>query len=370
MKKNKKIAIVFGTRPEVSKLAPLIFALREKKLQTILISTGQHDELFVETMQAFKLKANYNLEIMEHGQTLSQILTRAIMGLETVFPRENPDLTIVLGDASSTLAGALVSFYHKIPVAHVEAGMRSQRLYEPFPEEANRRLIASLTNFFFPATERARQNLVREGYQPQQIFMVGTTEVDALDWILQHTSSAELTEIIPELETRRKIIVITTHRRESWGKPLENVFTGVRALALRYQDYLFIHSAHPNPLVYKTARRIFQPLQNVMVLPHIPFVPFVHLLSQATLIMTDSGGIQVDAAALKKPVLILRNVTEWQEIIDAGFGLLVGTDKKRLNAAFTSFVQKRWPKKPLSKEVYPSGAASKIAEILLNQLNS
>lgn len=371
MKKIKKIAVVFGTRPEVTKLAPLIFALRAKKFQTILISTGQHDELFVETMQAFKLKANYNLKIMQHGQTLATILTRAVSGLDEIYSGINPDLTIVLGDASSTLAGAIVSFYHKIPVAHVEAGMRSSRFYEPFPEEANRQLIACLTNFFFPATEAAKQNLVREGYPHERIFMVGTTEIDAIQWILQNTSETSPTKIIPRLNLKRNLIVITTHRRESWGKPLENVFTEVRILALRYQDYQFVHSAHPNPVVYETARRIFKTLPNVLVLPHIPFVPFVHLLSKATLIMTDSGGIQVDAAALKKPVLILRNVTEWREIIDAGLGQLVGTDKKRIIHAFEQFVQKTWPKKnACKKEVYPIGAARNVADILFDQFRS
>lgn len=201
--------------------------------------------------------------------------------------------------------------------------------------------------------------------------MVGTTEVDALDWILQNTSRATLTQNISKINLSKKIIVITTHRRESWGKPLENVFTTIRVLASRYKDYQFIHSAHPNPLVYETARRIFADLVNVIVLSHIPFVPFTHLLSKAALIMTDSGGIQVDAAVLKKPVLILRNVTEWREIIDAGLGQLVGTDKKRITHAFEQFVQKTWPGKNLyKKEVYPIGAARKVADILFDQLHS
>ncbi len=363
--KQPSIAIVCGTRPEVTKLAPIILEFKKRKQPLTLISTGQHDQLFKQSLDAFNLKIDYNLKIMNREQTLSEILTKAVTGLDLLYTKIDPALTIVLGDASSTFAASLVSFYRHVPVAHIEAGMRTGRLYEPFPEEANRRLIASITEWFFPATEKARQNLLTEGFPDKKIFMVGSTEVDALNWIITNTKDkAGIGENIDV----GKLVVVTTHRRENWGKPLEDVFYAIKHLAMHYSDVTFIHSVHPNPIVYQAAKIIFAQIHNIRLLPHIEFLYFIRLLNRASLIMTDSGGVQVDAAVLRKPILILRNVTEWSEITDNGFGRLVGTNKATIIRNFQDYYRGIWPKGNLNKSIYSSGAAKRIADIILNNI--
>lgn len=363
-----KVAFIFGTRPEVIKLAPVILTLKKrKKITCILISTGQQNLLFKEALAAFDLHEDENLAIMKHDQSLAYILSSAVSKLDEVFSGIKQDLTVVLGDTSSAFAGALVSYYHQIPVAHIEAGCRTDNIYEPFPEEANRRLIANLAEWHFPATKRMEDNLRREGYN-KNIYLVGSTEADAVDRMLKNKSAQELDQIIPDLRRMKRIVVITTHRRENWGKPLTEVFSGLKILAEQYPQINFIYSVHPNPLVLKPARKALSGLENLQIIPHIPAAPFVHLVNKAMLVMTDSGGIQLQCGALLKPVLILRNVTEWSELIEGGIGRLVGTNEQKIIDAFKDFLQKKWPVDIPGRPIYSKGATEKIADIISSRI--
>lgn len=366
MKKRKKqIAFVFGTRPEVIKLAPLILLLKKnKKFQSILVSVGQHDILLRDALDAFNLRADVNLAIMHHSQSLASILTNAVNRLDGLFAKSPPSMTIVLGDTSSTLAASIVSFYHHVPVAHVEAGCRTDNIYEPFPEEVNRRLIASIATWHFPATRTNFKNLLHEGYNKKDIFLVGSTEADAVDWILKNTPSASVEKIIPEIDTMKHLVVVTTHRRENWGAPLKEVFATLQVLAKSYPQVQFVHAVHPNPLISHTAENMLSGLANFKVVPHIPTASFVHLAKQASLLMTDSGGVQLQAGYLRKPVIILRNVTEWPELVERGIGQLAGTKKHAIIHAFEEYVSKAWPRKTPVKPLYPTGASKKIAKII------
>lgn len=365
----KKVAFILGTRPEVIKLAPVILKLQKvKNVKTILISTGQHDELLKDALATFNLKPDIDLKIMKTGQSLSYILSKSIARLEPYLKTIEPDTTIIQGDASSAFAGALVSFYHKIPVVHIEAGCRSHEIYEPFPEEVNRKLIAAIASWHFPATKEAQQNLIREGHDTKRIFLVGSTEPDAMDWILKNTLTQSVYKIIPTIKTTKQIVVITTHRRESWGKPLADVFLALRHIVKHHPATYFIYSIHPNPLVLQPAREALSGLKNLMIIPHIATVPFVHLVGRASLLLTDSGGIQVQAGALGKPVMILRNVTEWPEIIENGIGRLVGTDKESIISTFEDYMDGKWPKKIPSKPTYPKGAVDKIVKIITTKI--
>lgn len=359
-----KAAFIFGTRPEVIKLAPVILAIKKvKKFQTILISTGQHDELLKEALDAFDFRADAYLKIMKHGQSLSYILSSAVAKLDSYFANLKPNLTLVEGDTSSSFAAALVSFYHKIPVLHIEAGCRSHNIHEPFPEEANRKLIAPLTSWHFPATRRAQQNLIHEGYDKKKIFLVGSTEVDAVEWILKNTRHRESKQI-----SSPPLVIITTHRRESWGKPLAEVFLALKQIVKNHPKIQFVYSIHPNPLVLKPAMKTLSGLDNLSIISHIPTIPFIHLINRSSLIMTDSGGVQLEAGALLKPVIILRNLTEWTELIEEGIGRLTGTNKESIVSAFEDYMVKKWPKKMPTREIYPKGAAKKIVKIIISKI--
>lgn len=367
----KKVVFIFGTRPEVVKLAPVILTLKKiKKFQTILVSTGQHDQLLKETLNAFGIKSDIDFEIMKHGQTLSYIIGEAVFKLDRYFNAVKPDLSVVLGDTSSGFAGALISFYHKIPIVHIEAGCRTGDIYQPFPEEINRRLIDNLTSWYFPATRRTKQNLVSEGHNKKRIFYTGSTESDAIDWILRNKSSQSLYKIIPNIKKMKQIVVITTHRRENWGKSMGEVFMAVKHIVEHHQGINFIYSVHPNPSILKTATKTLSGYNNLILIPHMAIIPFIHLIKKASLILSDSGGIQLQAGALKKPIIILRNVTEWPELIDYGIGLLVGTKKQVIISAFNDYVAKKWPKKIPDKPIYPKGATEKIVKIITSTILS
>lgn len=393
----KNIVFVFGTRPEVIKLAPIILAFKKiKKLKTILVSTGQHDELLKETLDAFGLKPDADFAIMKPGQSLSYILSKVLTRLDNFFSSLKVDVSIIQGDTSSALAGALTSFHHKIPVIHVEAGCRSGNIYEPFPEEVNRKLIAAVASWHFPPTEGAKNNLLSEGVKKERIFLVGSTEVDAVEWILKNTRAHLETSArydvfrtpTPRLSgplgdllkthifastnsvSQFPLVVITTHRRENWGRPLTEILSALKYIAETHPNIHFIYSVHPNPLVFQPVMETLSDFKNLVIITHLSTVAFVHLVSKASLIMTDSGGVQLQAGALRKPVLVFRNVTEWPEILEVGVGKLVGTNKQAIISAFAQFIANKWPKKLPEKPIYPKGAADKIVKKILEIIHS
>ena len=331
-----KVLTVFGTRPEAIKMAPLIQKLKEhNKFDCEVCITAQHREMLDQVLSVFKITPNYDLNIMRPGQSLNEITSAVLIGLKEVLANSRPDIVLVHGDTTTTLAASLASFYEQIPVGHVEAGLRTGDIYSPWPEEINRKLTASLAKLHFTPTERARNNLLKEGVPCQAIFDTGNTVVDALLWILKSIeSSKKLKDSLKNqysfLDDRKKLILVTGHRRESFGEGFENICQSLKAIATKYNDVQIVYPVHLNPNVQKPVSRLLKNLSNVYLIEPQDYLPFVYLMSKSFLILTDSGGIQEEAPSLGKPVLVMRDVTERPEAVEAGTVALVGTDVDKI----------------------------------------
>lgn len=325
MREKKKILLVFGTRPEAIKMAPLVKALAaDDSFDTRVAVTAQHREMLDQVMECFGISADYDLNMMKHGQTLSDITARALQGLQAIMAGEQPDVVLVHGDTTTTFAGALAAFYEQIPVGHVEAGLRTGDKYAPYPEEINRRLTGVLTDFHFAPTETARQNLLHAGVDDKQIFVTGNTVIDALLQTVE--ADCDLTEFIDApVDWSKKILLLTCHRRENWGQPMREIFSAVRDLAAEFADELqVVCPVHKNPLVRELAEELLGGCENVHLIEPLEYRPFSKLMSLSYLVATDSGGMQEEAPALGKPVLVLREVTERPEALAAGTAQLIG----------------------------------------------
>lgn len=323
------VMAVFGTRPEAVKMAPVVAALREcSEFMPVVVVTAQHREMLDQVLRLFYITPDRDLDIMLPEQSLFDITTRAMSRLGPVLEEYRPAMVLVQGDASSTMLGALAAFYHRIPVGHVEAGLRTHDRYRPFPEEMNRRLTSVLADLHFAPTAQARANLLREGVPPQQILVTGNTVIDALRAIVRRPE-IRLPPGLPPMDGRRMLLV-TTHRRENWGEPLREIYMALRDLLERYPDVLVVFSVHRNPQVRRAAEEILGGHPRAHLLEPPDYGPFVRLQSAAYLILTDSGGVQEEAPALGTPVLVLREVTERPEGIEAGSVELVGTDRRRI----------------------------------------
>ncbi len=319
--------VVFGTRPEAIKIAPVILALRAHPgFEPIVCVTAQHRRMLDEVLGVFKIASDFDLDVMQEGQTLTSITTRALERLAPVLEQSEPDVLVVQGDTTSTFAGALSAFYHGVPIAHVEAGYRTQDLHQPFPEEANRRLVSELADWHFAANEGCRMNLLREGHDDARIRVVGNTGIDALfsvrDLPIENIDSG----VRSLLESDKKIVLMTMHRRENWGVPIESACRAARELAAERPDIQILFAVHLNPLVQKTAREVLGDAERVHLLPALDYVTFSKLLSAAVLVLSDSGGVHEEALALGKPLLMLRQVSEWPEAVQSGQTMLVGCD--------------------------------------------
>lgn len=316
---KKKIMFVLGTRPEVSKLAPVIFeARKEPKLETIIVSTGQHREMLDQMLKIFNISPDIDLGIMEEKQSLSSVTVRIIERIEPVILSYKPDMVVVQGDTSSAFLASLVSFYNKIPIAHVEAGLRSFNIYNPFPEEANRRFISVVSSLNLAPTKRAKENLLREGIKEESIIVTGNTIVDAVYWIAKDVS---------EISTDKKLILVTAHRRENWGKPMEELASAIKELVMEFSDVTFIVPLHKNPIVREIFNKILSNIERVELLEPLDYPSLISMMKSAYLILTDSGGIQEEAPTFGKPVLVLRETTERPEGIERGVAKLVGMYK-------------------------------------------
>ena len=365
-----KIMTVFGTRPEAIKMAPLVLELQKQKenFQVSVVVTAQHREMLDQVLELFQIKPNYDLNIMQQGQSLSQITSRALLGLEKIIQEEQPDLVLVHGDTSTTFAAALAAFYQKIPVGHVEAGLRTGDIYSPYPEEVNRLLTTRLASLNFAPTTVAEANLLQEHVDPASIFVTGNTVIDAL---LATVEQAFDLNKIPGLEQldfqQKKVILVTAHRRENWGAPMDSIFAAIRRISISYPEVEIVLPMHKNPLVRAQVYQHLQGLANVSLIEPLDYQPFVQLMAASYLLLTDSGGMQEEAPALGKPVLVLRATTERPEALAAGTVRLVGSDEEAIVAATKELLDDENAYSAMAKAENPYGdgtASKQIAAIL------
>ena len=322
----KKIMFVFGTRPEAIKMAPLVKAMEKAEdLEPLVVVTAQHREMLDQVLALFDVTPSYDLNLMKQNQTLMDITVGVLRGIERIVIKEKPDLVLVHGDTTTTFAGALASFDQQVPVGHVEAGLRSGNMYSPFPEEANRKLTGQLASVHFAPTRQARENLLREGVDADAVYTTGNTVIDALHLTVQKDFSfdAELAEM---LDVPGRKVLLTTHRRENLGQPMVQIFRAIRALHANFPDVHFYFPMHKNPRVRALAHEALDELERVHLFEPLDYAPFANLMERMDLILTDSGGMQEEAPALGKPVLVLRDTTERPEAVEAGTVRLVGCD--------------------------------------------
>lgn len=328
----KKVLTVFGTRPEAIKMAPLVHALSaDSRFVSRVCVTAQHREMLDQVLGLFEITPEYDLNIMKPGQTLSAVTSRILKGMECVLNDFKPDLVLVHGDTATTFATALAAYYKRISVGHVEAGLRTGNIYSPWPEEGNRKLTGALTRYHFAPTETSKQNLLNENIPASDISVTGNTVIDALLWVqnkLNHDAQLrdELEALFPMLDAEKKLILVTGHRRESFGGGFERICAALRKISNEHDDCQVVYPVHLNPNVQEPVNRLLADCSNVNLIPPQDYLPFVYLMSQSYLILTDSGGIQEEAPSLGKPVLVMRDTTERPEAVDAGTVKLVGTD--------------------------------------------
>ena len=332
--KKKKLAIAVGTRPEAIKLAPLYLeAKKSNLLEPYILATGQHNQMLLDTLSAFDIKPEINLEVMIPGQTLSYLTASIVQKAESFFKESSPDYLIVQGDTTTALTMALSGFYHKIPVGHVEAGLRTATKYSPYPEELNRRVVTQIANHHFAPTEWAYNNLKKEGISEDEILLTGNTVIDALEWTVKKVRSSPpefSVELNQKISSENRIVLITGHRRENFGKGFEDLCLAIRTLAVRNSNVEFIYPVHLNPNVQEPVKRILSDIPNVLLIDPLEYVPFVYLMDKCFFIISDSGGIQEEAPHLGKPVLVMRESTERPEAIEAGTAKLVGTNPENI----------------------------------------
>lgn len=323
----KKIMLVFGTRPEAIKMCPLVIELKKREsIETIVCLTGQHKEMLDQVMDAFGIKSDYNLSIMSQGQTLGLVTTEILKRIDKIYAKENPDMVLVHGDTTTSFAAGLAAFYRKIPIGHVEAGLRTYDLDAPYPEEFNRQVVDLFSNLYFAPTEMARENLLREGKKENQIFVTGNTVIDAL----KTTIKEEYIDDNILWAKGSKLILLTTHRRENIGKPMQDIFKAVKRIVEEDNDVKVIYPIHKNPLVREIAYEYLTDNNNIRIIEPLDVFDFHNYMKKCYLVLTDSGGIQEEAPALGKPVLVLRNTTERPEGINAGTLKLIGTDEESI----------------------------------------
>lgn len=327
-----KIMTIFGTRPEAIKMAPVVLELAKypAMIEPVVAVTAQHREMLDQVLKLFDIKPDHDLDIMAKGQTLFDITCRAMQGLNEVLAKEKPDMVLVHGDTTTTFAGALTAFYHQIAVGHVEAGLRTHQKYSPYPEEMNRKLTGSLADLHFAPTCTAKENLLQEGIDQSNIFVTGNTVIDALLATVgsQYQFADKLLAGIRY--TDRKVILVTTHRRENLGEPMRHVYQALRDIVTEFDDVEIVFPVHRNPLVRSVVNSELGGLERVHLIDPLDYQPFANLLARSYLVLTDSGGIQEEAPALGKPVLVLRDTTERPEAIEAGTVKLIGTDRDRV----------------------------------------
>jgi len=370
MKKKIKVMPIFGTRPEAIKMAPVIAELNKApEFETIVVVTAQHREMLDQVLELFKITPSYDLNIMSNGQTISQITARVLEGMDTVLDSVHPDLVLVHGDTTTTFTAALAAYYRKVPVGHVEAGLRTYNKFSPFPEEMNRKLTGSLSDLHFAPTPAAKENLIKEGISENRIIITGNTVIDALLGVVGLKYDFSGTELANVDFERKRVILITSHRRENIGHPMIEIFTAVKNIITANQDVEVVFPVHKNPVVRGIANDILRGLDRVHLVEPLDYLPFANLMGKCYMIMTDSGGIQEEAPSLGKPVLVLRDTTERPEALSAGTAKLAGTDAASIAAHAQRLLDDRIEYARMSNAANPYGdgkAASRIVKALLD----
>ncbi len=365
---KKKVLSIFGTRPEAIKMAPVVKALQQNnEFESVVCVTAQHREMLDQVLDLFQISPQYDLNIMKPGQTLSQITAKAITGLETVIKEVQPDIVLVHGDTTTTFTGAIAAFYQKVKIGHVEAGLRSGNIYSPYPEEMNRMLTTRLSALHFAPTEGNHRNLLQEGVDPEKIFITGNTVIDALLQVVKEDYRFEETSLNNIDYKNKKVILLTAHRRENWGEPMENIFQAIREIVHNHTDVEVIFPVHLNPRVQKLAKQILGDQERIHLIKPLDYGPFANLMAKSYIILTDSGGIQEEAPALGKPVLVLRTETERPEAVKAGTVKIAGVQKEEIIALTEELIQdpKKYDKMANAVNPYGDGkAASRILEII------
>ncbi|ELA9304158.1 UDP-N-acetylglucosamine 2-epimerase (non-hydrolyzing) [Vibrio parahaemolyticus] len=370
---KKKILTVFGTRPEAIKMAPLVHALAaDNRFEAKCCVTAQHREMLDQVLELFEITPDYDLNLMKEGQTLNDVTARIVQELKPVLQEFQPDVVLVHGDTATTFAASLAAYYEQIEVGHVEAGLRTGNIYSPWPEEANRCLTGVLTKYHFAPTETSKENLLRENFAPEDIFVTGNTVIDALlmvkDKIESNSDlSATLAAQFPFLDESKKLILVTGHRRESFGGGFERICEALAQTAKQHPNVQILYPMHLNPNVREPVNRILGDVENVLLIEPQQYLPFIYLMSCSHIILTDSGGIQEEAPSLGKPVLVMRDTTERPEAVAAGTVKLVGTDVEKITASLDSLLNDEEAYKEMSFAHNPYGdgnACQKIMEAL------
>jgi UDP-N-acetylglucosamine 2-epimerase (non-hydrolysing) len=371
----KKVLLVFGTRPEAIKMAPLVkeFEKHRDSFQTKICITAQHREMLDQVLAIFDIHPDYDLNIMKAGQDLYDITSRVLLGMRDVLKEFAPDLVLVHGDTTTSASTALAAFYQQIKVGHVEAGLRTGNIYAPWPEEMNRMLTRCLTQYHFSPTENSKRNLLKENVREESILVTGNTVIDALKIVIDKIGSdqsmkVEIESTIKakgyEIKKDKKLILITGHRRENFGEGFIQICGAIKEIALRYPDVDLLYPVHLNPNVQKPVYEILQGLNNVFLSEPIDYLPFVYLMSKSLLLLTDSGGIQEEAPSLGKPVLVMRNTTERPEAVEAGTVKLVGTDKERIVTEIIRLIEEPEYYDSMSRAHNPYGDGKAVIRIV------
>lgn len=376
----KTILLIFGTRPEAIKMAPLVkeFQRYSDEYKTVVCVTGQHREMLDQVLQIFEIKPDYDLNIMKQGQDLYDVTARVLVGLRDVLKAVSPDVVLVHGDTTTSMAAALAAFYQQIPVGHVEAGLRTHNIYSPWPEEINRQLTGRIATYHFAPTPLSRQNLLNEGVEPAHIHVTGNTVIDALYWVvdriksdrvLSQTLSEELLHSgydVNRLSQGKKLVLITGHRRENFGDGFMRICKAIKTLVEQYPEVDFVYPMHLNPNVRKPIHEAFdgRSYDNMYFIEPLEYLSFVYLMEKSTIVLTDSGGIQEEAPGLGKPVLVMRDTTERPEALDAGTVKLVGTDYDKIVGEVSRLIDDPLYYKTMSEAVNPYGDGKACERII------
>ena len=362
---------IFGTRPEAIKMAPVIKKLeQEERIDSIVTVTAQHREMLDQVLSLFKIKPNYDLNIMQSVQSLTDVTINILEGLKRIIIKEKPNIVLVHGDTSTTFVSALASFYRKIKIGHVEAGLRTYNKYSPYPEEINRSLTGVLADFHFAPTKISKNNLLAENIPKDEIFVTGNTVIDALLGVVDESYEFDVPELKKIDFNNKKVILLTSHRRENLGQPMRNIFESVNEIVKSNKDVEIVFPVHLNPKIRQLVNDTLKDVERIHLVEPLDYKPFVNLMSRSYLVMTDSGGIQEEAPSLGKPVLVLRNTTERPEAVKAGTVKLIGTDKNMIVSVVNKLLNNNKEYEKMANAVNPYGdgkASRRIIRILLSK---
>jgi UDP-N-acetylglucosamine 2-epimerase (non-hydrolysing) len=373
-----KVLSIFGTRPEAIKMAPIINKLskKTKEFKSIVCVTAQHREMLDQVLTLFSIKPDYDLNLMRPGQNLFDLTSNVLLGLKSIIEKEKPDIILVHGDTTTSMAASIAAYYSNIMLGHVEAGLRTQDKYAPFPEEINRRITGVIADIHFAPTEIAKKNLLKEGVLESAIFVTGNTVIDALVDVVEKIKESEeikseMRNIFSYLDPKKRLILVTGHRRENFGKGFENICNAIAETAKNYEDVEIIYPVHLNPNVRETVNKILgnDRYKNIFLIEPVNYLPFVYLMSQSYLILTDSGGVQEEAPSLGKPVIVMRDTTERPEAVNAGTVILAGTDSDRIKKDIFLLLDDEIKYQSMAKAHNPYGdgnTSQRIVDIIEN----